>query len=286
MKIAFFGGEPLSMPVLEELKVTGIIPNLIICSPDALVGRKQILTPPPAKIWAEKNNIPILQPLTFKNVSEIKGLTDQAWDLFVVVAYNRILPKWILDIPKKGTLNVHPSLLPKFRGASPIRSAILNNVRETGVSIIQLDEKMDHGPIVAQMKTEISPDNWPIDGIKLDGALALQGGAMLAAIIPEYLAGKIVPTAQDHSQATFCTKITKDMSELKLDPYNLPTGAEAYQMLLKIRAFAGWPETFFIHENKRYKIKQAEIVANTLKIIKVIPEGKKEMDFANCFLSK
>jgi methionyl-tRNA formyltransferase len=146
-----------------------------------------------------------------------------------------------------------------------------------------MDEKLDHGPILYQEETPIGSENWPISGEALDKIMAHQGGKMLAKIIPKYTAGEITPISQNHQEATFCTKISKDMSELKINPYDLPEGQEAYQILLKIRAFAGWPETFFIHEGKRFKIKQADIVDNKLRITRVVPEGKTETDFSLCF---
>jgi methionyl-tRNA formyltransferase len=284
MKIAFFGGEPLSIPVLEELKNAGIIPDLVVCNPDRSSGRKMVLTPPPIKVWSKENNIEVFQPETYKDEVVKQKLIDDKFDLFIVVAYGKILPKWLVNLPRLKTINVHPSLLPQLRGPSPIRSAILNDMRETGVTIMQMDDEMDHGPIITQKIMDISPENWPIDGAELDLAMAHLGGALLASIIPDWIDGKITPTPQDHDKATYCTKITKDMAELKIDPHNLPSGSEAYQTLLKIRAFAGWPETFFIHDGKRYKIKQAEITKDgKLNITRIIPEGKKETDFATYF---
>jgi len=284
MKIAFFGGEPLSVPVLEELKTNGIIPDLVICNPDRPSGRKMTLAPPPIKIWSQENNIEVFQPETYKDETVKQKLTEGEFDLFIVVAYGKILPKWLVDLPKYKTINVHPSLLPQLRGPSPIRSAILNDIRETGVTIMQMDHEMDHGPIITQMKMEIAPENWPIDGNELDLGMARMGGALLASIIPDWLEGKITPTPQNHDEATYCEKISKDMSELKIDPFNLPKDKEAYSTLLKIKAFAGWPETFFMHEGKRIKIKQASINdAGILDISRIIPEGKKETDFATYF---
>lgn len=283
MKIAFFGTPEIASIVLEELKLVNIIPNLIITNPDAPVGRKQILTPPPVKIWGQNNNLSVIQPNSLKDSTSIPDLTRSDWDLFIVVAYGKIIPSWLLAKPKYGTINVHPSLLPKLRGASPIRSAILNDIQKTGVTIMLMDEKLDHGPILYQEETPIGSENWPISGEALDKIMAHQGGKMLAKIIPKYTAGEITPISQNHQEATFCTKISKDMSELKINPYDLPEGKEAYQILLKIRAFAGWPETFFIHEGKRFKIKQADIVDNKLRITRVVPEGKTETDFSLCF---
>ena len=283
MKIAFFGTPEIATIVLNELNQADITLSLIITNPDAPVGRKQILTPSPVKVWAGNHQVPVIQPHSLKDPANTPELALTDWDLFIVVAYGKIIPPWLLAKPKHGTLNVHPSLLPKLRGASPIRSAILNNIKDTGVTIMLMDNELDHGPIIYQEKTSIDEGDWPIDGNMLDIIMAKQGGIMLTKILPPFLAGKITPTPQDHTSATFCTKISKDMGELNIDPYHLPTGQMAYQNLLKIRAFAGWPETFFIHDGKRYKIKQAEIIADQLQITRVVPEGKTETNFSLCF---
>lgn len=283
MKFAFFGTPVIACIVLDELAKKNIVPSLIITNPDALVGRKQILTPPPAKDWAAKRNIPIIQPLTLKDRSLLPELTESDWDVFVVVAYGKIIPQWLLDIPKSGTVNVHPSLLPKLRGASPIRSAILENESHTGVSIMLLDALMDHGPLLAQVETPTEKEAWPMKGSELDVTMATEGGRLLAEVLPAYLAGVIIPQPQDHAKATFCTKITKDMSELIIDPQILPTGIQAHTYLRQVRAFDGWPETFFIHDGKRIKIKDAEIRNDTFYPLRIVPEGKKEMAWSNYF---
>ena len=283
MKIAFFGTPEIATTVLDQLNQAGVELSLIITNPDAPVGRKQILTPPPVKVWANQHQIPVIQPTSLKDPLAVPELNKNDWSLFIVVAYGKIIPAWLLAKPKHGTLNVHPSLLPTLRGASPIRSAILNDIKDTGVTIMLMDNDLDHGPIIYQEKTPLENKDWPISGELLDQIMAKQGGEMLVKILPNFLAGKITAIPQDHSQATFCTKISKDMSELKIDPYHLPNGPEAYQHLLKIRAFAGWPETFFIYEGKRYKIKKAQIESGQLKIIRVVPEGKTETEFSLCF---
>lgn len=284
MKLAFFGTPTIATIALNELKQSGIIPDLIITNPDAKVGRKQVLTPPPVATWAKENSIPILQPTSLKDKADFPEFLSGEWDLFIVVAYGKLIPKWLLDIPQQGTLNLHPSLLPKFRGASPIRSAILADERETGVTIMLLDEELDHGPILAQKKADIAVANWPTAGQDLDDTLAHLGGALLADTIPKFLAGEITPIEQKHDEATFCTKIDKSMSEVQVDPKNLPGGKTAYEALLKIRAFDGWPETFFIYDGKRIKIKSAELdEVGNLKILRIIPEGKSETDFDKYF---
>lgn len=277
---AFFGGEPLAVPTLEKLKASGLLPSLIICNPDRPTGRGQQLTPPPAKIWAETEGIPTYQPTNYKDESVKEKLCAENWDLFVVVAYNCILPNWLLEIPTYRVINVHPSLLPKLRGASPIRSAILQDTPEDiGVSIILIDEEMDHGPILAQQKLSIASETWPLSGPELDSMLANQGGELLAETIPAWIAGNITPTEQDHRAATYCHKLKKEMAELHINPFEMPTDEAGRYALLVIKAFSGIGDAFFIHNGKRVKIKQAEFAEGKLRLSRVIPEGKKEIDF-------
>lgn len=272
-RIAFFGTPQIAVWVLAELEKAGIVPSLIITNPDAPVGRKQIMTPPPVATWAKAHAIPVFQPTSLKNPDDLHMLTDTSWDLFVVVAYGKILPEWLINLPTHKTLNVHPSLLPTLRGASPIRSAILGDIRETGVTIMQMDAEMDHGPIVTQRATPIT--EWPVRGLVLDEMMAHQGGALLVGVIPKWLNGEITPVEQDHTKATFCTKITKEMGEISLE-------GDPYQNFLKICAFDGWPGTFFFTEKNgmcmRVKIVDAKLAEDgSLKILRIIPEGKKEI---------
>ncbi|HMO78048.1 MAG TPA: methionyl-tRNA formyltransferase [Candidatus Paceibacterota bacterium] len=281
MRIAFFGTPDLAVSTLQELQIFGIIPELIVTTPDASVGRKQVITPPPVKIWAEALGIPTFQPTTLKDPNQLTSLTDQTWDLFVVFAYGKIIPEWLLQLPKYGTINAHPSLLPKLRGASPIRSTLLTDLSAAGVTIIQMDKELDHGPILCQQSVNLPT---PILGRDLDKTLSLICGDLLAHVIQELPKGTIHPTPQDHSQATFCTKINKEMAELNLDPHNLPTGEAALEAYCKICAFDLWPEAYFIHNGKRIKIKAAHLdESGKLQITKIVPEGKKEMEFSAYF---
>lgn len=277
LKMVFFGGEPLGVPVLEKLKAANLSPERIVCNPDRPQGRKRIMTPPPVKVWAEAHEIPVLQPDSLKDEATYRFLAETEANLFVVVAYSNIVPKRVLDIPKHGALNAHPSLLPKFRGPSPIRSAILADERETGATIILLDEKIDHGPILAQRILQIPEDEWPMTGGKLDAQLAELSGELLAETIPKWIAGDIKPHEQNHADATFTKKISKADGELDLS-------IDPYTNLLKICAFDGWPGTYFFREvdgrRTRIKITDAELEKNgSLKILRVIPEGKREMDY-------
>ncbi len=276
-KITFFGSPQIAVDVLENMKKSEILPNLIITQPDRPSGRKMTLTPPPVKVWADKNNIPMLQPEKL-NEEFIKELKSQNWDLSIVTAYGKIISQEILDIPQKGTLNVHPSLLPKYRGATPIHSPILNGDKETGVSIILLDEKMDHGPILSQ-KTyplwENSVSEMPSES-ELEKSLAKLGGEMLSEIITKWLNDEIVPQEQNHNEATFCDKLKSD--DALIDLNEDPT-----KNFLKIQAFNKWPKAhyFSTQSGKRIIIKQAELKNNQLILKKIIPEGGSEIILNN-----
>lgn len=279
LKIAFFGGEPLGVPALESLVRANLTPDLIVCNPDRPGGRGLEMRPPRIKKWATERNLPVFQPTSYKERADLDEILAQEWDLFVVVAYNFILPKWFLELPKHGTLNVHPSLLPKLRGMSPIRTAILENTPEhIGISIMLMDEKMDHGPLLAQ--TPLSLNEWPIGGPFLDDMLGQIGGEILALTIPAHVEGLITPEMQRHEEATYTKKFEKSESEIFIDLDNLPTGEEAFSTLCKIKAFEGIGDTYFIDNGKRIKVKGACLIDDTLTLTTVVPEGKKEVEFS------
>lgn len=273
-KIVFFGTPRFSVYVLEELKAAGMLPTLIVTAPDKPRGRGLQVHPPEVKVWAQENEVDVLQPEKLKDPDFLGELRNTEWDLFVVAAYGKILPPELLSLPRRGTLNVHPSLLPKFRGASPLQSQILADERKTGVSIMLLDEEMDHGPIVAQ--ASIEPELWPLAYSLLEELLAREGGSLLAEVIPDWLAGRITPEDQDHAQATFTKKITKE--DGFLDPE-----ADPYQNYLKYQAFHLWPGVFLFANRGdrkiRLKVTDAEFSDGSFIIRKVIPEDKHEMSY-------
>lgn len=276
-RFVFFGTPEIAVFVLEELADANFLPSLIVTNPDAPKGRKLVLSPSPVKEWAITHSIPTLQPETLTDDTVCEILKKEASAFFVVAAYGKIIPKNILEIPTYGTLNVHPSLLPRFRGASPIRSAILKDERTTGVTIMLMDEKLDHGPILAQERVTIESPAWPIRGSELDELLARKGGVLLAHTIPEWLSGTISAHEQDHDSATFCTKICKGMGEIDLSK-------DPYENLLKIRAYDGWPGTYFFreHKGKRVRVKICDATLDSdgsLLITRVIPENKNEMSY-------
>lgn len=283
ISIAYFGGEPLGLPVLKELKEANLLPDLIVCNPDRPVGRKQEITAPPLKTWAEAEGIEVFQPTSYKDKEQLKRLTEQEWDVFVVVAYNFILPKWFLELPKHGVLNVHPSLLPKLRGASPIRTAIKDNlVDDIGVTVMLLDEEMDHGPILEQEQYVPQAETWPLSGPQLDATLAKMGGELLADVLQAWIHDELSPQEQDHDAATYCGKLKKEDAQLDINPRKLPAGKFATICWHTIQAFEGIGGTYFINDDKRIKITKAELTdGGSLRLLRVVPEGKNEIDWAD-----
>ncbi len=274
LRFAFFGTPEFAVIILDELEKAGFTPALVVTAPDKPKGRKLIVTGSEVKEWAATRNITIYTPENIRRDEVfVATLKNADCELFIVAAYGKIIPKEILEIPKKGTLNVHPSLLPKFRGPSPIESVILSEEKGTGVTIMELDLEMDHGPILAQREWVHS--NWPPKGSDLTRDLAHAGGALLAEIIPDWMSGmKAHP--QDHALATFTKKITKEdgLIDLSQDPL---------LNYKKIMAYDGWPGAYFFTEYNGKKIRVRIILAHyeegTLTIDRIVPEGKKEMRY-------
>lgn len=269
LKFAYFGTSNFSVLILDELKSKGFVPSLIVTTEDKPKGRKLIMSPSEVKIWAEKEGIDFIQPKSLKTDDVYLKLSTLNFELFIVASYGKIIPQNILDIPKYKTLNVHPSLLPKLRGASPIQSAILGET-ETGVTIMRLDAEMDHGPIIAQQKITIV--DWPPYAENLEEISAQTGAELLANVLPGWIEGKVIEKEQNHSQATYCKKIQKSDGELNLND-------SPDVNLRKIRAYHVWPGAFFIDNNKRIIVKQAHLENTDLILDRVIPEGKKEMGY-------
>ncbi|MCH8049628.1 methionyl-tRNA formyltransferase [Patescibacteria group bacterium] len=300
MKIIFFGTPEFAKKFLASLhEDEDIFVSAVVCQPDKPVGRRQVLTSSPTKAYALEHDIPILQPETIKNNQELQDrLRSFDVEAFVVVAYGRIIPKSILDIPKIGSLNVHPSLLPKYRGPSPIQSAIASDDRETGITIMLLDDEMDHGPILAQEKIEI-------DGQATAATLREKvneiGAPLLIKTLKDYAAGKIELKEQDHDKATYCKILTRQDGIIDWDK-------PAKVIERKIRAYTPWPGTTTTWNDKTLKIHKAVIPSEvegflrpgevkitdnrfligtgttSLEILEIQPEGKQKMP-ANAFLN-
>ncbi|TSC55817.1 MAG: methionyl-tRNA formyltransferase, partial [Parcubacteria group bacterium Greene0416_79] len=168
VSFAFFGTDDFSVAILEQLKRAGLLPALIVTAPDRPKGRGLALTSPPVKLWARANHVECVQPIALDS-SVRDTLKTKSFELFVVASYGLIIPKDILDIPAHGALNLHPSLLPKYRGASPIENQILADDRDAGVTIMLMDEKMDHGPTLASWKLDAGnwKNRWPLKASEL-----------------------------------------------------------------------------------------------------------------------
>lgn len=266
IKFVFFGTGDFAVKVLEILCQNGFVPELVVTTPDKPKGRKMELQPSPVKQWAEKNNKIAVQP---KKLMDVHDILVAYHDLFIVADYGKIIPIEILNIPKYGALNVHPSLLPKFRGPSPVQSFILSGEEETGATIILMDQDIDHGPIIAKSEIRSAKSETYKE---LEDKLAVLGGELLVKAIPDWLEGKIKAEEQNHSQATFTKKITKEEGLIDL---NEPPEV----VVRKVRALTPWPGVYTFINNKRLIITKVELTGSGLKIQRVKPEGKNEMPY-------
>jgi len=266
INFVFFGTSEEAVYALEALEVGGFMPRLIVTAPDKPAGRHLALTAPLAKKWALGRQIPVFQPEKL-DPNAIQFIAEQKTDIFVVVGYGKILPKNLLELPKGKTINIHPSLLPLYRGPAPIEGPILNGAGATGVTLMMMDAEADHGPIILQEKyilndTETTPE--------LTKILFIRGGELLANILPDWLVGRMIPRAQDHTQATYTKKIKKEDGLVNLETDSDET------LWRKFRAYSHWPRIFFFENSKRIIITKARLENEKFIIEKIIPEGGKE----------
>lgn len=269
----FLGSSVFSVIVLDEMKKSGFVPALIVTTPDKPQGRKLTITPNVTKVWAQENGVKCVSTEKLDDVFTSSLSTDEK-NLFIVASYGKIIPGKVLDIPVHKTLNIHPSLLPQYRGASPLQSAILNDTKNTGITIMRIDEQMDHGPIVAQK--EVVVEQWPRYEA-FEEMMAKQGAILLTSILSDWVNGKIKEQPQDHNKATYTKKIEKEEAKIDLQ-------ADAYTNFRKIQAYSQWPVAYFSHKNgekeMKVKVTSASFSGGKLIIEKVIPEGSKEMDYS------
>lgn len=251
MKIIFMGTPDFSVPTLDAIKKDGNEIVLVVTQPDKKKGRKGILTPPPVKEWAVKNNISIFQPVKLREKQNIEKLEKYEADVIVVAAFGQILPKEVLDMPKYGCINVHASLLPKYRGASPIQWAILNGDDETGVTTMQMGVGLDDGDILLQKKVPISSED---TGGSLFDKLSKVGADLLIETLHRIEKNDIVRIPQDDEKATHVGLIKKDFGILSFDEENK-------YILNKIRALNPWPSAFTFYKDKMVKIWKAKSVS-------------------------
>lgn len=275
LKVIFFGTPDLVIPVLETLcrnfNLVGVV-----TAPDRPVGRKQVLTPSAVAQRARQDGLNIKNIFKPERLDDqlIRQLTKLSPDLIIVAAYGKIIPQTILDIPRLGALNIHPSLLPKYRGASPIQAAILAGDSSSGVTIIKMDVQMDHGSILAQEEIKLSEED-TFDN--LSNKLFQQAANLLIKILPDYIGRKIQPMGQDHQQATYCKLIKKEDGYFE---FNNPPSPQQLERM--IRAYYPWPTAWTIWKDKVVKFLPKGVVHP--QQIGVQLEGKKPVplkDFLN-----
>lgn len=296
------GTPELAVPILKSLLDNGHSVTTVITQPDRPVGRKQVLTSSPIKLFAVQRGLNVVQPLKIRTEearAQFEPILKQQ-DVSVVAAYGRILPKWMLDAPRYGSINVHFSLLPKYRGAAPINWAIANGEKETGVTVMQMDEGLDTGPMLAQRATPIhSRETAP----ELSIRLAEIGAEMIVDVLKMVQANTITAIPQDDEKATLAPILKREDGRID---WNL----SATDIVNRIRGFAPFPGCYAFYQQQRLEIVKAEAIEDlnqtdargtvvdvvkdafsvlcasnsTLKVTEVQPEGRRAMavrDFLN-----
>ena len=254
MKLVFMGTPDYAVNTLEALISAGHNVAAVFAQPDKPVGRKHIITPPPVKVCAQKHGITVYQPNTLRDGKAEEILREIAPDVIVVVAYGKILPKEILEIPKYGCVNGHASLLPKYRGASPIQWCIVCGETETGVTAMKMDEGMDTGDILKTVKTEIGAEE---TAEELFDRLSVITAELLVQTLADLESGNITPQKQDEKKASYAPIIKKEMAQLD---FNNKTATEIHNA---VRGYYSWPCAYFFLENKRVKVIKAAVAENT-----------------------
>lgn len=252
MRIVFMGTPDFAVPSLEALVAAGHEVCGVFCQPDKPVGRHQNkLQPPAVKVCAQSHNIPVFQPTKLRDGTALAQLKELDPELIVVAAYGRILPDDILALPPKGCINVHSSLLPKYRGAAPINWAVVNGDKETGVTIMYMATELDAGDIIDQVKTPIDPD----ENVEVvHDRLAQLGGELLVKVVADIAAGTAKRTPQDHSQATLAPMLSRALSPIDWS-------CSAKEIHNQVRGLTPWPAT------------STDILGDTIKVFAVEEPG-------------
>jgi len=296
LRIVFMGTPDFAGPSLQALLDGPEQVVAVVCQPDRERGRGKVLSPPPVKVLAEQHGLPVLQPLSVRTEPFCEQMRQLAPDLLVVTAYGKILPETLLHLPRLGAINVHGSLLPKYRGAAPIQWAVINGERETGITIMQMDAGMDTGDILLTVPVPIGPQE---TAGELFARLARLGGETLGPAIAQLKQGHLTPRPQEHALASAAPMLTKEMGRLD---WRLP----ASRLHCLIRGLDPWPSAYGFIDGKRFRFFAPEIVPirspeppgticradhlglvivtgeDCLRIHEIQPEGKKRMDVATC----
>lgn len=284
MRYVFFGTPRFAELVLKRLIDSGFPPEMVICNPDRPVGRDQVVTPPPTKKLAKENDIPVYQPEEL-DYEEFKSEMPDDIRVGVLAAYGKIIPKEIIDFFTKGIVGVHPSLLPEYRGPTPIRSAVLNGEVKTGVTLFLMDEKVDHGPLIVKEPYDLSAPDMYED---LRDKLAKLGGNMVVEYLPKYLEGKITPNRQNHDAASFTSFFESEDGRIDYDDLSEAIDGDikkAIDIDRKIKALnpepSVWTKTgdkqiLSLPKNKRVKLLESHIEDDKLVLDKIHVAGKPE----------
>jgi len=252
LRLVFCGTPQFAVPTLEALIVAGHEIPLVVTQPDRPVGRKQTLTAPPVKQTALAHNLEVTQPEKIKNNAEFRArLETIAPDAIVVVAYGRIIPRWMLDLPRLGCINLHGSLLPKYRGAAPIQWAVAMGETVTGNTTMLLEEGLDTGPMLLQQQIPIRPEQTSVD---LFEELAVIGAPLVVETLAGLASGTIQPQPQDHSKAILAPILTREDGHMD---FAARTAAELWN---RWRGFQPWPGAFAILDGKKLIVHKLEPV--------------------------
>lgn len=262
MRIVFMGTPEFAVPCLEQLMLNQYRVVAVYTQPDKPAGRGRSLVSPPLKTVALTWKLPVVQPVSLKRPEVVAQLAGFHPDVIVVAAFGQILPQSVLDLPGYGCINIHPSLLPRFRGASPVAAAILAGDEFTGVSIILMEKGLDTGPILARAQIPISPQD-------TTGSLTAKLSQIAARLLQEVLVswerGEITPQPQNEAEASYCSSISKDEGEID---WHLP----AIDIWRRVRAFHPWPGCYTWWQGRRLKIIEAVPLAEekTVEVGRVV----------------
>ena len=253
MRILFMGTPDIAAECLKALYAAGHDICAVYTRRDKPVGRKQVLTAPPVKEVALAHGTPVFQPRTLRDGGEDENIRALAPELVVVVAYGCILPKSVLELPKYGCINLHVSLLPKYRGSAPVQWSVLNGDTETGVSIMQMDEGLDTGDVLRCEKIAIDPEE--TSGELFDRVTAV-GARVLCEVVPAIAAGTQTPQPQDHANATLAPMLNKEMAGFHLTE----SAAHIHNW---VRGMNPWPGAWFVTSGgKKLKVMECRAVAS------------------------
>ncbi len=255
MRIIFMGTPDFSVPTLEALVASEHEVAAVVTQPDKPKGRGKEIHMSPVKECALKHNIPVYQPVRARDEAFVEEMRTLKPDAMVVIAFGQILPKSLLDLPKYGCVNIHASLLPKYRGAAPIQWAVINGDEETGITTMMMDVEMDTGDMLEKTVVKLNPDE---TGGSLFDRLSLLGGDLILSTLSKLEKGEITPQPQDHAQATYVKKISKSMGDIDWT-------MDAVSIERLVRGLNPWPSAFTRWNGKMLKIWEAQVLPDPEK---------------------